>query len=200
MQHVQESFSGWPLHPSRLANLRWKCNRNSNSVPASFAAYLFALTSITRTRHIRPRPVRACLAFKYFESVVVCGVFRLTTLPVCLIIQRDWSQTYSAPQPFISAAKQSNMAAVQASKAKDVSTVAEPLLDDNPDRYCMFPIKYPVSTEELSGSMPAEWSLNSTESCAAPAVSTAHSPVLLHHGDHGFDMLSAGHLGDVQEG
>jgi hypothetical protein len=42
------------------------------------------------------------------------------------------------------------MAAVQASKAKDVSTVGEPLLDDNPDRYCMFPIKYPVSNEELS--------------------------------------------------
>jgi hypothetical protein len=35
--------------------------------------------------------------------------------------------------------------AAQATKTKDVSTVGEPLLDDNPDRYCMFPIKYPVS-------------------------------------------------------
>lgn len=32
-----------------------------------------------------------------------------------------------------------------ASKGKEVSTVGEPLLDENPDRFCMFPIKYPVS-------------------------------------------------------
>jgi hypothetical protein len=32
-----------------------------------------------------------------------------------------------------------------AAPSKDVATVGEPLLDDNPDRFCMFPIKYPVS-------------------------------------------------------
>jgi hypothetical protein len=54
-----------------------------------------------------------------------------------------------------------NMAA-QASKTKDVSTVGEPLLDDNPDRYCMFPIKYPVSpkgTMEAAGHVDSIYTL-----------------------------------------
>jgi len=49
------------------------------------------------------------------------------------------------------------MAAVQASKGKDVSTVGEPLLDENPDRYCMFPIKYPVIWEMYKKAEASFW-------------------------------------------
>lgn len=49
------------------------------------------------------------------------------------------------------------MAAVEASKGKVVSTVAEPLLDENPDRYCMFPIKYPVIWEMYKKAEASFW-------------------------------------------
>lgn len=69
------------------------------------------------------------------------------------------------------------MSAEQASKAKDVSTVGEPLLDDNPDRYCMFPIRYPVSNQEDSGRMPAGRLLDEAETAVQLLKSASHTPM-----------------------
>lgn len=62
------------------------------------------------------------------------------------------------------------MATPQSAKGKDVSTVGEPLLDDNPDRFCMFPIKYPVSH---CGSQQSSRPLGC--SCAPTETAAAHS-------------------------
>lgn len=95
------------------------------------------------------------------------------------------------------------MATVQAPKVKDVSTVGEPLLDDNPDRYCMFPIKYPVSVASVwrqQAGQPAtgqgrpqhEEQLLRQPRPSCACCCTPSSLLTLH-------PVPAGRLGDVQE-
>ena len=69
----------------------------------------------------------------------------------------------------------------RSSPAKPRALRPEPLLEDNPDRFCMFPIKFPAIWEMYKKAEASFWTGEGTSPAPLSAVcrsNTAHTPLI----------------------